>query len=198
MNVTEFIAALVDDLIWPIVIILAIVLFRKQISSILMNLTKFSFNDIELDFGEKIDHLEKELGHPNVTENDPSVKEHQDGEILTMAKISPSKSISMTWGKVENELRSTINRLGPNFPTSELTHSHKDIQLLKENNLINVETFTTFNELRNMKNQISNGKFIEKELTYTDAKKYYDLSFKIIIIFNDTNVTVVLPNSNRH
>lgn len=52
MNVTEFVAALIDDMIWPIVILLAILLFRKQIGFILTNLTKFSFNNIELDFGK--------------------------------------------------------------------------------------------------------------------------------------------------
>ncbi|MGF9975368.1 hypothetical protein ABE042_19930 [Viridibacillus arvi] len=192
MNITEFVAALIDDMIWPIVILLAILLFRKQLGFILMNLTKFSFNNIELDFGKKLEHLEKKLNNSNLIANKLFELDSMDGEILRIAKESPGESISMIWGMVENELQTTVHRLCINQLNDEVTFSHKDIRLLKENNLIDGEIFTTFNELRNMEIQLSKGQFIKKEPTYTDALKYYDLSNKIIIIFNDVNITVLL------
>jgi len=192
MNVTEFVAALIDNMIWPIVILLAILLFRKQIGFILMNLTKFSFNNIELDFGKKLDVLEKKLNNSNLIENKIFELDSMDCEILKIAKESPGESISMIWGMVENELKTTVHRLGINQLNDEVTFSYKDIRLLKEYNLIDGEIFTTFNELRNMKIQLSRGQFIKKAPTYTDALKYYDLSNKIIIIFNDVNISVLL------
>ncbi|MGE7625197.1 hypothetical protein ACQKMD_19880 [Viridibacillus sp. NPDC096237] len=193
MKVTEFIASLIDEMIWPIVIILAIILFRRQIGFILMNITRFSFNNIELDFGKKLNDLEKKLNNSHLIENEPPDIYSKDREILRIAKESPEESIPMIWGIVENELQSTVHRLGINQLNDEVTYSHKDIRLLKEYNLIDGEIFTTFNELRNMKIQLSRGHFIKKEPTYTDALKYYDLSNKIIIIFNDANITVLLP-----
>ncbi|MFE6167371.1 hypothetical protein ACFVP8_05745 [Viridibacillus arvi] len=192
MNITEFVAALIDDMIWPIVILLAILLFRKQIGFILMNLTKFSFNNIELDFGKKLEHLEKNLNTSDLIANKLFELDSMDGEILRIAKESPGESISMIWRMVENELQTTVQRLCINLLNDEVTYSHKDIRLLKEYNLIDGEILTTFNELRNMKIQLSRRRFTKKEPTYTDALKYYDLSNKIIIIFNDVNITVLL------
>jgi hypothetical protein len=182
----EFVSSVIKSIAWPSVLLTITILLRKPIIKILSNLNKVTYNNLEMDFAQQLEEIETSL-ETNESTSDishtPDLK--IDKEINTVAQISPSASITMTWAKVEQEILSTIKRLSisPDYPfyNSPL----KNINLLRDAGLIDDETEKSLNELRTIRNKAVHGHITDTDITYQEAIKYYELSIKVIKILKN-------------
>lgn len=186
MNKFEFISSLIGSLAWPIVILIIVIILRQPIVKILSSISKVTFNNIEMDFERKLNEIESSLEDNKeqlVKENQESNK--QEEQIKQIAEISPSASITMSWSMLEQEIQSTIQRLAisPDFPLNN--SALKNINLLKQEKILDSQTLGTLNELRNLRNIAVHDHLSDNKISYLDAIKYYELSLKIVRILKD-------------
>ena len=62
MCTLEFIAALVEDLVWPLTVVLAIFVFRGPIYNLLPFLQRLRYKDFVVEFNKKLDEVETQAG----------------------------------------------------------------------------------------------------------------------------------------
>lgn len=188
MNTLDFISSIIKSIAWPIVVLTIAILLRKPIIKILPNLNKVTYNNFEMDFAQKLEEIETSL-ETKVTAGtnmqSPNAKREQ--EVITVAQISPAASITMAWSMVEQEIMSTIKRLAisPDYPL--YNSPLKNINLLRESGLIDLETENTLNELRSIRNKAVHGHISDANITYHEAIKYYELSKKVTKMLIDLN-----------
>lgn len=182
MTKLEFVAAIIKSLAWPTVILTITIMLRSPIIKILSNLNKVTYNNLEMDFAQKLEEIETNL---ETNESlDVSLQSSEikiDKEINTVAQISPSASIVMAWTMVEQEILSSIQRLAisPDYPL--YNSPLKNINLLKDAGLLDSETQRSLHELRTLRNKAVHGQISDVNITYHEAIKYYELS---IIVTN--------------
>ncbi|WP_337019993.1 hypothetical protein [Oceanobacillus massiliensis] len=184
LTVLEFTSSVIDSLAWPLVILIIAFILRKPIIKVFSKLNKLTYNNLEMDFSQKLESIENQM---EAQEMSVGVMQTFDSDkikkrnILTVAKISPAAAIPISWSMVEQEIMSTIKRLSiSDFPSSN--SSSKNINLLVDANLIDNETRKAFDELQKLRNEIVPSNPITDNITYSDAEKYYRLSIRLIHI----------------
>jgi uncharacterized protein YutE (UPF0331/DUF86 family) len=187
MNGLEFISSVVHTLTWPIIVLIIIFTLKKPLSQLLLSLSKFKYNNLEMDFGKELNKLEKTLEEHNEYEehidesnNTAGTKKENESEILSIAEIHPSAAITVAWTMVEKEIVNIINNLAisPDYPP--YNSALKNINLLKENKYIDTATYELINEFRHLRNKVSHAHSDGEQITYLEAVKYYELANKII------------------
>ncbi len=181
MDLYSFIASIINTLAWPIVFVVFILILKKPLSQLLLGLSKFKYNNIEMDFGKELSKLENTLKE-NVKDQAQDVLRPMNDkadEVITVAEISPSAAITITWTMVEQEIISVIDRMAisPDYPP--YNSLLKNITLLRDNNLIDESTYLLINELRTLRNNAVHA-HNEKHISYLEAVKYYEIAIIII------------------
>ncbi|KAA0956083.1 DUF4145 domain-containing protein [Planococcus sp. ANT_H30] len=186
MNKLEFISSIINSIAWPIALIVVIHFLKKPLIKILSNLNRLTYNNLEMDFTNKLEEIETSLEDTQLPENNSQLN-NKDKEIMTIAQISPAASITMSWSMVEKEIMNTIKRIAisPDYPAYK--SPLKNIQLLKDNGKIDLDTLNSLNELRDLRNKAAHGHLSNDSLTYLEAMKYHNLSKRVIIILKDIN-----------
>ncbi|WP_010651203.1 hypothetical protein [Oceanobacillus massiliensis] len=184
MTILEFTSSVIDSLAWPLVVLIIAFILRKPIIKVFSKLNKLTYNNLEMDFSQKLESIENQMEAQEMSVGvmqtvDPDKIKRRN--ILTVAKISPAAAIPISWSMVEQEILSTIKRLSiSDFPSS--SSSSKNINLLADANLIDNETRKAFDELQKLRNEIVPSNPITDNITYSDAEKYYRLSIRLIHI----------------
>ncbi len=188
MNALEFFSSIIQSLAWPISIILIIIILRKPISELVKGINKVKYQDLEIDFGKKLDNIDVKISKNNkIKITKKYSKSEEVEEIETIALISPKSAIIMAWTLVEKEIQEAINRLAisPDYPP--YNSSLKNIELLKDNNLIDNETINAIEEMRKLRNIAAHAVDYEKKITSTEAIKYYGIAQEVVIILQSLN-----------
>lgn len=127
MNKLEFISSIVNYLAWPFTVITLVIVLKQPIVKILSNLNKLTYNNLEMDFNNKLEEIETTLEEKQLPEGNYQVN-NKDKEIITVAKISPPASITMSWSMVEKEIMNTVKRtaVSPDYPpyNSQIGRAH--------------------------------------------------------------------------
>lgn len=182
MNELEFTASIVETMVWPIIVLIIIFILKNPLSHLILGLSKFKYNDLEMNFGKELSKLEKTIGggKEHIDNNSMVVnRSDEENEILSIAEIHPSAAIIVTWAMVEKEIISTINRLSisPDYPP--YNSALKNINLLKENRYIDTATYELITEFRVLRNKSAHLHNDGEKIKYLEAVKYYELAIKI-------------------
>lgn len=183
MTKLEFTSSVIESLAWPLVILTMAIILRKPIIKIFSNLNKLTYNNLEMDFSQKLETIETQMEAKEITVDDiqtSNVDIIKKKDILTVAKISPAAAITMAWSMVEQEIISTIRRLSisPDYPPNN--SPLKNINLLVNAELIDNETRNILDELRKIRNKAVHGHVNNEYISYLEAEKYYELAIKAI------------------
>jgi hypothetical protein len=186
LNKLEFISSIIKSLAWPSAILTMVILLKQPIIKILSNLNRVTYNNLEMDFNNKLEEIETTLENKQLPENNNQFN-NKDKEIITVAQISPAASITMSWSMVEKEIMNTVKRIAvsPDYPP--YNSPLKNIQLLKDAGTIDLDTLKSLNELREIRNKAVHGHLSDVNVTYLEAIKYYDLSKKVTRILRNIN-----------
>jgi hypothetical protein len=183
MDVYNFISAIINSLVWPVVVLVVLLVLKKPLSQLLLSLNKLRYNNLEIDFGKELAKLEKTLEKQTNTKETnikSDYKNEKEIEIKAVAEINPSAAILMAWSMVEQEIVTTINRMAssPDFPAYNSVL--KNINLLLDNNFIDEHIYSSINEFRVLRNKVSHAQSSTEQITYLEAIKYYEIAIKII------------------
>lgn len=193
MNTYELISSLVDSLAWPASTLIAIFILKSPLSKLLSSLSRFKYNELEMDFTEILDEVNESLNESeSLNEIEPeSIDEiestnvnvsEQDSNIIKIAKVHPSSAVVMSFNRIEHEINNAVMRLAISPDAPSYNSSIKNIELLEKYGGLDKSTIDSLKELRKLRNVAVHSHPSESNITYNAAMYYYELTEKIISI----------------
>lgn len=111
MNWMEFVASLINSLVWPVTIIMVIVLLRGPISARIKDLISLKYKDIEIVFNSMLGETSPQLETEMEQLEDPNLKYHFD-QLEKVAELSPYDGVQEAWIIIVNLLESVADQKG--------------------------------------------------------------------------------------
>lgn len=160
MNSKEFILKLVDQTIWPIILLVVIILTRKGIKELVPGLKKAKFKDFEIEFDKQISKIKEEA-----KEEFPEQKDDLKLHLISLTQVLPNESVLEAWKEIEQRAEKLIltNKPDINIPAKE---KYKRMQeILMEENFIEAKKAKVFHDLRMARNKAAHaeGHFLSQE-----------------------------------
>ncbi|WP_130510103.1 hypothetical protein [Krasilnikovia cinnamomea] len=177
MDGFEFVAAMVDHLVWPAVALTALLVLRKPISARIGQLKSLSAGSFGAEFGEAERQVEQaveaeanrveDVDHLAIAEA-PVVAEidrleHGFQEIARSAGNNPTYAVVASWGLLEDILASAAADVSPLNVRSRLgagrsVSGRTATSILLEQGAISDDTYRALASLRSLRNDVAHGK----------------------------------------
>ena len=169
MNSFEFIASLVESLIWPATIFTLFLLIKEPLIQLLTRVSHLKYKGLEADFLQTLNHLKASTTE---TANEAATNA-QDVPTVTLrdlADISPRTAILEAWIKIETATRDLFESAG--FPRRKFYQGLERLPDEKKEQIKHV--LGPYTELRVLRNKAVHSS--EVELTPKIAHEYIDVT----------------------
>jgi uncharacterized protein YutE (UPF0331/DUF86 family) len=182
MNWLQFIESLVRSLAWPVTVFALVFLLRTPLRQVLLTLTRLRYKDLELDFGRELKQLEEKARSINITpaqSKDLFVKKDSSQLINDAAKLAqefPQAAVAIGWQAIEDELASAIMRLAISPDPPSHGSAAKNVQLLREDGVIDEATVELLNRMRKLRNMAVHHTNDGATVTSSDAAEFLALA----------------------
>jgi hypothetical protein len=152
--------------LWPLVLVIAIILFRREVSALLERLRKAKFLGGELELDESLDRLERtaealeaEATPASRELESPSAKNPDDifPRILEEAGRSPKVALMLLSAELEREVRELLASLGSEHRSRHLSLRMGLMELAKRTSLPQ-DTLRALNQFSEVRNLIIHGR----------------------------------------
>lgn len=110
MSVLEFIATLVKALAWPVVVLVAVVLFRDKLADLLTgSMKRLKVGPIEAEWDRTLSEAQVELEQPGVPSlDDPAVPVDTRRDLAQLANLAPAAAVMEGYANIERALRQLL------------------------------------------------------------------------------------------
>ncbi|MEC2218830.1 hypothetical protein ACIROH_23045 [Bacillus subtilis] len=212
MNWLEFWSSIIKSAIWPFVIVTTLWMFRKPVNELFSNLADFTlkFKDFEATYSKDLQNVKNKLegadtdkpeseGSETDEKQTPknsnadwnsSIIVNNDGsnaDFFKIASEAPYLATIMSFQLLEQELRSTIKKLGiklvgiQNTPRSYMKH-------LVDKGYLESKHLEAFRELSSLRNFAVHNPSEAKKISYMDAMTYDKLTKRLISRLKKINI----------
>lgn len=173
MDWMQFTIALIDKLIWPLVLVFAVVSLKRPLAKIIPLAKKVKFKDLELEFGQ---------GLKAVTEQAegvfPELKTDKKTLLIASANSLPNSAVLETWEQVDLAAEQLIKSHCDNITLDKNTRYKHIENILISEALISTKQGKLFSELRQLRNRVAHA--VGYEVGKAEAIQYIELCFKLI------------------
>jgi hypothetical protein len=114
----ELIASIVSSIAWPVIVLSAVLLFRKQLSGLLERIKSLEIVGSKAEFAV-LGNYESKIGaevKKDVAESQQGIVRQTETEFggpKAMAEVAPRQAIIEAWGLLEYQLNVTSDRVAP-------------------------------------------------------------------------------------
>lgn len=173
MDWMQFTIALIDKLIWPLVLVFAVINLKRPLAKLIPLAKKLKFKDLELEFGQ---------GLKAVTEQAegvfPELKTDKKTLLIASANNLPNSAVLETWEQVDLAAEQLIKSHCDNITLDKNTRYKHIENILISEALINTKQGKLFSELRQLRNRVAHA--VNYEVAKAEAIQYIELCFKLI------------------
>lgn len=178
--IADALIGLLNAVAWPVAIVVAVFLFRKELRQAFKRLSRLKYGDWEADFSRELDKAEKEaksVALPQTVETGQSetVSPNID-HLLEVAGVSPQASILVAWPYVEEAIREASERL--NLDIDERVSQYRMMERLIQAEAIAPEMKAIYNRLRHLRNEAAH--YHDFEIGSAEAERYIQLIDRLI------------------
>lgn len=184
MHPLEFIASIIDSLAWPLAITIILLMLREPAGKLLLDLRRFRYGDMEVDFAKEVRALEAQartagLNLPKHAEPKAPEKKHTAQIIADASRLAadfPEPAVGLAWTAVEHELMQAVMRLAisANYPPHN--SPLKNINLLHEQGQIGADTRALLDRMRNLRNVAVHSSRGTGPITPDEAREFIALA----------------------
>jgi hypothetical protein len=170
MDWKNFIVEITNNLAWPLVTIVIVLLFRKSLINLTKRISKIETSSGKIELYNEFVKINEEL--KDIELNDKSwIKEMEK-----IAEINPRAAIIEAWTTIE------LSCIKKGFTTGNVIQRFNPKEL--EDYLKNIDESVSnkIKDLRNLRNKLVHEH--QFDFDFINAKKYIELSDKIISILN--------------
>ena len=162
---------ILDIIIWPTVVLVGLLLFKREIGKVLKRLTKLETSAGSLHFKDDLLNVDRSLP------DSPETKESKTwiSEMEEIAKVSPRAAVLESWTSIE---LACIEK-GLVDGSAIVRFSPKEMErYFYENTDADSELLNNLKTLRQLRNRVSHGRDID--VSYQDASKYIRVADKAL------------------
>lgn len=149
----EDLIKLLEILIWPIVAVLGIVLFRQQIGNLIPNIKKIRKGDSEIVFEYEVKSINNRFKANGSKFSDIDIHLIKDnyGKLMAIAKFNQRKALIETWEVIDNAIYSKVAKHYPDIAAQKyISTEYRGKSLLKEGmSPSDIEAIRILAELKN-------------------------------------------------
>jgi hypothetical protein len=150
MDAMTFVERMFDHLIWPAVILVALLLFRKPIRDRIPQLTQFRVGPLDAVFSHTLEESHDAMA--NSPDPPPSEETYADrARLLRLAEISPRAAVMEAFALADNALKATLADLGL-APDRDVLRSTQAVILAQSAGLLDSGSAEALNNLRALSN----------------------------------------------
>lgn len=183
MDWMEFIIGLLNAISWPIVVLITVLSFRKNLTKLMPFTRKLKFKDFEVEFSDEIDELVQ-----NAQTAFPDLKSDPKTHLTAAARHLPNSCVLEAWGLLNVQAQTLVKKHFPEATINEDT-PYKDIgYVLTKHEVLDLKKSKLFNELRRLRNKVAHAE--SYEVGGSEAIQYVDLCFRLIDYFQELNNTM--------
>lgn len=182
MDALTFISILVQSLAWPFTILILLIVYRRQILSLIPALRAFRYGGFELEFSSVINRLANqadEAGLPQAAavSRGASVQSVQDlGRLYELNVLSPRAAILEAWLLIEQELRSRAESADLPFKSG---HAKLVLDELLNRNRLSGKLYSIIEQLRSLRNEAASQAHFEVSPAVSEG--YIELASRVIV-----------------
>ena len=176
MHWMDFTLALIDKLIWPCIIMIAILTLQKPLQALLPLAQSIKYKDFELNFSQQLSKIRQQA-----SEDLPPLKQNNKTSILENARFLPNQSILQAWENLDTSAQSLLIKHLPNIHIEEKQRYKFIGQSLLSHHLITNKQAKLFHELRQLRNKVAHAP--DYEVNTVLALQYIELCFALIEAF---------------
>jgi hypothetical protein len=183
VNYLQFIASLIHSLAWPAAVIVLAALFRKPLKALLLNLSRFKYGNVEINFRHELAQIEAYAKTidlkpvPRQISSEPRTAEQILNEAARLIDDFPEPAIALAWTAVEHELKSAATRLG--LP-SDYHSSGRYIDALQRHGYLDKETHEILRRIQNLRNMAVHGGAAPATISSDEAREFVALTAAIV------------------
>lgn len=153
MTILEFIAKIVDSLVWPATVILIFWHSRGYIRRLLPLISKVRYKELEVEFERLLEQTTPQP--PALPSPEKKVIDDTLATAAELADTEPSAGIIFAWQVLEKELLATMSVLQPSTKAAGLYQSRtQTIDILREQDLITTSEADNLHRLRRLRNEV--------------------------------------------
>ena len=173
MDWLTFIATVIVVLAWPTAIVVAVLLVRRPVASMLPLLRRLRYGELEAEFAEDLKQAQEAVKalppEPRAPTPEGAVLSHLE----ELAALSPRAAVVESWRQLNEAARAAVERLHLAEAPDKL--SPRDYPaLLANRGILDSELFDVFHRLRTLRNKAAHGGS-DVEITRDDALEYISL-----------------------
>jgi hypothetical protein len=180
-------------LAWPVVALVAVIVFRRELSRLLARLEHVKAFSVEAQFGQQLSDL-KTLVEPTRAKDAPTSTAAGtplvDG-LAPVAKIAPATAIVDAYTRVEEALRQLLVMKG--VTKVYQTSTPELVRLAAGTNLLTPQTVQAFLGLGVLRNLAIHGG--DTEISTEKAMEYLALSDGVLFSLQQDNASLTRPTS---
>lgn len=154
MTRLEFIAAVIDSLAWPAVVIMTVVLLRRPLAGLLPLLRRVKYKELEVEFAQEVKELRQEAEAalpPLPAGPPPQIPEEQ--ALINLASVSPRSAVVEAWRLVESAARRGLEARGEGMESGRPVSGPRLTRTLLQREMLDNATRSVFDRLRMLRNQ---------------------------------------------
>jgi len=180
LDLLTFIAHLIASFVWPSVVLLGIIILRKELRLLIPSLQRLRYKDLELDFGKRVEQIEEQANQANLP---PAPKQlalpaprTAIEALQDVIAVSPRLAVIEAFNYVEAAVREA--GIKHEIAKDKFAGVRNIVRGLKEAGLVSDVMSALFNQLRALRNELSHSTNIE--ISPEDARKYAVQALRLV------------------
>jgi hypothetical protein len=190
VNGLAFASSLITSALWPIVVVVAIVVFRKPLAGLIGRTRRYEGLGQKLEFGPALAEAEDSVG--KAIQNAPLAE--KAGEVIPsplvrQAEDNPSYVVVQAWEQLSSAIAEVV---GTAFPGRKIAawNATKDLPDLVRRELVNQDYVKAVIELRDLRNRVAHG---QSKPTPGEAVAYAESAQVLTFVAHDIAVLLANP-----
>jgi uncharacterized protein YutE (UPF0331/DUF86 family) len=198
MDWLTFLSSDIKSLAWPIAVLVAIVVMKRDIAALLRalapRLQKAKGPWGELTFGQGVDEVEDKLP-PAETKAITEVEEAKRIEdVSELARLPPSYIVSQAWLRLEHAIREAVDERSGEIAVSAGGGRKSPliyVEKLSQHDILPSEEVDILHEMRQLRNRAVHS--LDPDITITDALRYNDIANSLLLKIEQSRKGQVSP-----
>ena len=162
MNGLQFASSLVTSLAWPLVVIVLVIIFRKNVADLIGRIKSYKGLGQELTFGDRLaeaeNSVEEAVKTASIGQADlEAADEIEPDPLIQGAEANPSFVVIRSWEQVVSAMEDLAGAGLPRDKVRPRSASSALLRGLQNSRLISAEFANAIRELRDLRNQVAHG-----------------------------------------
>ena len=185
MGTPDFILALVEILVWPLTVIVAIFVFRGPISNLLPFLQRLRYKDFVVEFNQKLNEVESQAA----AMTGESAEDHVEDDLLELAQVHPRGAVIDSWLAVERAIRDVAASRGMVIDLTGRRPISVIERELARSGVFNPVVASFLRDLRSTRNEVVHR--LDVPLTPEMARQYVSAASRVVVALEELSTNPI-------